>query len=109
MTPEEISAKIVTTGHAWAELEQGASLLEESRKSVRSQIAAEHLRDGCPVSKAEMLAEASAVYREHLAAMVEARKKANIARVNYDGCRVWSDHIRGQEATKRTEIQHLRG
>lgn len=104
-TPAEISQRVSEAGNDWADKEAAANLFEESRRSLRAQIAVRHLPDAGSVAKAELLAEASEEYRNHITQMVEARRIANRAKVNYDSGRIWSDLVRTHEATKRAEMQ----
>ena len=77
--PARFAQAIVRKGEAWADAEAAASLLEETRKTV---LAAEMAKQGdMPVSKAEMHALASDVYRQHVSSMVEARRAANKAQI----------------------------
>jgi hypothetical protein len=99
-----IAERLASAGEEWADKEAAASLLEDTRKRVRAQVAVAHIAEGASAAKAELLAEASDQYHEHLQAMVEARKAANIARVNYDAGKTWTDLVRTQEATKRAEM-----
>src|ERR1700759_4889649 len=102
--PTEIHANLVKLGEAWADKERAAQLYEETRKSLRSQIALKFLADTGAANKAEMMAEATEEYITHLKSMVEARRQANIAEVNYNAARVWTDLVRTQEATRRAEM-----
>jgi hypothetical protein len=102
--PTEISTRLTKLGHEYADKEAAASLLEETRKSLRSQIALKFLADTGAANKAEMMAEATEEYVAHLKSMVEARRQANIADVNYSAARVWVDLVRTKEATKRAEM-----
>ena len=104
-SPSEIASKLAEAGHEWADKEAAASLLEETRKSVRAQLACEYIEGAGSAAKAELLAEADQRYTEHLTAMVEARKQANVARVNYDSGKIWTEMVRTAEATKRAELQ----
>lgn len=104
-SPHEIASRIAEAGREWSEKECAAQMLEETRRSVRAQIASEHISDLGSVAKAELLAEASAKYREHIKAMVEARKQANIAKVNYDTGKLWTDLVRTREASERAAMQ----
>lgn len=103
-TASEIAQKIADQGKAWAEAEAAASLLENSRHSVRAQLAIEYLETAGSAKQAEMHAEADSKYTDHLAAMVEARRKANIAKVNFESSKIWSELIRTFEASKRAEM-----
>lgn len=100
--PARFAHAIVKKGEAWADAEAAASLLEETRKTV---LAGEMAKQGdIAVSKAEMHALASEGYRQHVAAMVEARRVANKARVAYDGAKAMMELARSAEATRRTEM-----
>ena len=100
--PARFAHAIVKRGEAWADAESAAALLEETRKSV---LASQMVGHGdIPVSKAEMHALASPVYRQHVEAMVEARRAANKARVAYDGARAMMELARSAEATRRIEM-----
>jgi hypothetical protein len=102
--PAEISEGLVARGEQWADLESAASLLEESRRAVRAQIALKFMSEAGSVSKAEIMAEADPLYLAHVTTMVEARRKANIARVNYDTGRVFVELLRSKESTERAMI-----
>lgn len=106
---DEIYTRMVKRGEAWAELNAAADLLEESRKSVRAQYAMEHMPTAKSLNKAELMAEADTRYQDHIKAMVEARKKANLAQVHYKASQVWADLLRSQESTRRAEMQNLKG
>lgn len=101
---EEVSHNMARLGHEWADKECAASLLEETRKSVRAQYAMEHFGDAKTIGKAELMAEADERYIEHINKMVIARKAANIGKVNFDSCKAWIDLIRSQEASRRAEM-----
>src|ERR1700722_10257489 len=85
--PYKLAEQLLHHGTDWAEKNGAADLLEETRKTLRSQIAMRFLPDAGSVAKAEMMAEATGDYFEHIKAMVEARKVANTARVQYDSDR----------------------
>lgn len=103
-SPSEIASKLADAGREWADKESAASLLEETRKSVRAQLACGYFEEAGSAAKAELKAEADTRYIDHVKAMVEARKQANIARVNYDSGRIWTDLVRTIEASKRAEM-----
>jgi hypothetical protein len=100
--PARFAAAIVKKGEAWSDAEAAAALLEETRKTVLAQQMTGH--GDIPVSKAEMHALASDVYRKHILSMVEARRVANKARVAYDGAKAMMELARSAEATRRTEM-----
>lgn len=103
--PDKIRARIVAAGSGWSDKEHAASLLEETRKSVRAQIAVKYLEKGDSAAKAELYAEQDQIYLDHLKAMCEARRQANLAKVNYDAGRNWVENLRTNESTRRAEMQ----
>ena len=103
-TPEHMHERLVRVGAEWAELNSAAELLEETKKSVRSQYVMEHLKEAKTVAKAEHMADSDERYREHLALMVAARKKANIGRVNFDAAKTYIELYRSQQANERAAM-----
>lgn len=101
---DKITERIIKRGEAWADKDAAASLLEETRKTVRAQIAVKHIGGGLSAAKAELLAEASSEYLEHVRAMVEARKEANRERANYDGGKIFAELTRTEAANTRAEM-----
>jgi len=101
---DEIADQIVTAGTEWADKDAAARHLEETKQSVRAEIAVRLMDGGSSAAKAEARALADAAYKLHIHLMVEARHKANIARVMYDGMRLKVDMIRTEAATKRVEM-----
>lgn len=102
--PHKIAERYRNDGWTWADKDGAASLLEETRKTLRSQIALKFLPDAGSVSKAEMNAEATEEYIIHVRNMVDARTQANRARAQFDADRAFIDLIRSQESTKRAEL-----
>jgi hypothetical protein len=103
--PNDIYNKVVVLGEKWADAEAAAQILEESRKSVRAQIAMKEIALGVAVNKSELTAEASNEYGEHIKKMVEARRQANIAKVNYTNAQVWVELKRTEAANRRAETR----
>lgn len=103
--PEKIAKRFRDDGNTWAEKNCAADLLEETRKTLRSQIALKYLPEVGSVSKAEMMAEATTEYIEHVTSMVEARKEANKARVQFDADEAYIDLVRSQESSRRAEMR----
>lgn len=102
--PATLARTMFEHGRDWAEANCGADLLEETRRTLRSQIALRFLPDAGSVSKAEMHAEATQEYIDHIKSMVEARKIANIARAQFDADRAFIDLVRSQESSRRAEM-----
>lgn len=101
-SPDEVAAEMSRRGRAWAEMEQAANMLEETRKSVIA--SATLTAEGSSQAAKEAAALTSQLVRDHIKAMVEARGKATLARVNYDVYRVFADHVRSKLANDRAEM-----
>lgn len=102
INPNEVYERMRLAGDLWAKLDGAASKLEEQRKSIWAQIMIQ--QGDVSVAKAEMLAEASKVYTDHIEKMVSARTEANIARAEYDSIKSWIELVRSAEASKRAEL-----
>lgn len=102
--PHKIAERFRDDGLAWADKDGAASLLEETRKTLRSQIALKYLPEAGSVSKAEMMAEATQEYLDHVKEMVEARTLSNRAKAQYDADRAFIDLIRSKESTERAAM-----
>lgn len=105
INPPALSNAFYQHGKNWAETNAAAELLEETRKTLRSQIALKFLPNAGSVSKAEMMAEATQEYIDHIHAMVDARRVANTARAQFDSDRALIDLIRSHESSRRAEMQ----
>lgn len=103
--PSDIAESVAKRGRDWADKEAAAQMLEETKRVVRAQMAVRSLQEAGSVSKSELIAEASDVYEKHVRDMVEARKVANVAKVNYETAKQWIELIRSQESTMRAEMQ----
>lgn len=103
--PLDLATKLLRHGADWADKNAGAELLEESKKSLRAELAIRALIEAKTLGKAELIAESSSEYRDHIKAMVEARRKANRARVQYDTDKAYVEMVRSQESTRRAEMQ----
>lgn len=103
-TPEKLHSRLVALGENWADLNAAAELLEGSEKSVLGQYVLEHMAEAKSVAKAEHMARADARYTAHMKIEVEARRKANIAKVNLDAAKTYIDLLRSQESTRRAEM-----
>lgn len=105
MNPDQIYRNLVTAGEEWADMNAAADILEESKKPVLSEITLGHLQTSKSVAEADTKAQASKEYREHLKAMVAARRAANRARVTYDSAKTLAELRRTEAATRRAEMQ----
>lgn len=97
-------AELIETGTTWADAEAAASLLEETKKSVLSDLRLRFV-DEKTESAREARALAHEDYRDHLTKMVEARHAAHLARVRYDAIRALIDMRRTEAATLREQAR----
>lgn len=97
--PASIYKELVSSGDAWSESNAAADLLEETRKTLIAELQTE-----CPektISAKEMYALGHKTYREHIQAMVAARKVANRDRVKWESVKIYAELLRTQAATER--------
>lgn len=104
--PARFAQSIVARGEIWADCEHAADLLEETKGTLLAKITKEHLE--LPAWKAEAMAKGDDRYAEHIKAMVDARRLANLARVRYDGAKAMGEFARSAESTRRAEMQATR-
>lgn len=92
-------------GEKWVELEAKAQFLEDSKSAIMAQKQTE-LGD-IPVNRAEQIVKASADWAEHLHTIVEARKAANLAKINLDVAKMEFYESQSREASARAEMRML--
>lgn len=111
--PHRIAQAIEMAGKAWADAAHAANLLEKTKDSVLAELILSTRDDVEPGEKkmawteAEMRAKASEDWQNHVYAMIEARHKANLARVHYDATTAKFEALRTAEASRRAELQNL--
>jgi hydroxypyruvate isomerase len=86
---------------AWVEADAAASLLEETKSANLSQMMLATNADS--VSKAEMLAKASEQWTSYIKTMTDARKHANLLKVQLEWIRMKFSEQQSAEATARAE------
>jgi hypothetical protein len=98
-----ISEQYRIVARKWVDAEGAAHLLEETKTSVFSQKCVA-LGD-IPVNRAEQTVKASKDWLEYLTNMVNARKSANLLKVQlkYLEMKAWEQ--RSEEASKRAEMK----
>jgi hypothetical protein len=102
-SPELVYAELLKSGEAWADADAAATLLEETLRSVRSELKLDSSEKSDAARETEALASPS--FKAHVVSMVEARRVANRARVGYDAVRTLADLRRSEHATRRAEAQ----
>ena len=104
LDPHRLAHEMARRGEEWADADGAANALEETRQWLYSSIAAEYLGQGKSAAQSELMAKGDPRYKEHLDAMVAARKAANRARVRYDTWRTHIDTMRSFESSRRAEL-----
>jgi hypothetical protein len=87
----------------WVELDAAASMLEECKSAILSQMMADE--GDIPVSRAEMNVRATREWREYIGKMVKAREKANLAKVKLKWIDMRFTEQNSREATARAEMR----
>lgn len=92
-------------GEDWAEKEAAAQLLEDTKSAVMAQRQI-GLGD-MPVNRAEQTVKASKDWQEHIAKIVDARKAANLAKIELEAIRMEFMEYNNKEANARAEMKML--
>jgi Tfp pilus assembly major pilin PilA len=102
INPDQIYQRLSEAGDDYADKDAAASLLEEIKKVLLSQIMQSH--EGS-VAAREMAALADDRYVKHITVMVEARKDANKAKTRWLSAQAWVDAKRTEAATERAALK----
>jgi hypothetical protein len=108
--PEEIDAvyhQMQHLGTKWADAHAEAEMLEEAKKCVLATITLHYISDGGTKAAAEVQAYASQEYQDHVKKMVEARRKANLAKIELESVKTHLNLTRTYEASRREEMKLL--
>jgi hypothetical protein len=105
MDPNRLIDDLVKRGEAYADLDAAASVMEETKGSVLGQMVEAYIKSGKSATAAEHMAKASSMYQQHVAKMVEARRMALRAKVNYEAQQTYIELRRTEAATQRAEMR----
>ena len=100
--PDRLHARLVHLGEDWCDANAAAELLEKSEKSVLAEVMATSNQRSR--TEREDSARMSTIFKEHLTAIVDARRVANRKRVLYDAAKVKIELMRSMESTRRAEM-----
>lgn len=103
--PDLVQRAYIQLGFEVADKTAAANLLEETRRSLRAAKARAFRKGGLGVAESELAAEACQEYRDHLEAMVEARRLADRAKVRLEAFRVAFEAARSVTATERNAMR----
>lgn len=98
-----ISEQFRVVAKKWVDADSAASMLEDTKSSFLSQKMQE--QGDMPVSKAEMTVKASSDWKEFVVNTVNARKSANLLKVQLDYLRMKAAEQSSAEATRRAEMK----
>jgi hypothetical protein len=98
-----ISEQFRVVAKAWVDANAAAELLEETKTAVLAQMMV--AKGDMPVSRAEMLVKASKEWHEHVAKIVEARKAANLLKVQMKYTEIKFSEWQASDATARAEMR----
>jgi hypothetical protein len=90
-------------GERWAECEAAASLLEETKSAIMAQ--KQSMLPEMPVNRAEQTVKASPDWYEHIEKIVEARRVANLAKIELEVIRMRFSENQNREANARLELK----
>lgn len=106
LEPEELYHNLRARGDKWADADAAYQALDDTTKTVLAEceIAAK-ADEASSITQAaiERAGRVAAIYRNHLAALAEARKKANRAKVSYDTYKAYIELLRTKSANERAE------
>jgi hypothetical protein len=105
---DALAVQICSAGEKWSDLDAAANLLEETKATLLADLMRQ-APEGTALGLREIYAKSDATYKQHIEAMVEARRVANRARVRYQSLQVLADLRRTQESTRRAELRALGG
>jgi len=102
-----ISEQFRIVSKQWVDAEAAASLLEDTKSAVLSERMQALLREepGLAINRAEATVKASDEWKEWITGMIEARKKANLLKVQLEYLRMRAGEQASYEATKRAEMK----
>jgi hypothetical protein len=100
---QPISEQYRLVAKKWVDAEAAASILEDTKSATLSQMMVA-LGD-MPVSKAEMTVKASGEWSGHVEKIIDARRQANLLKVQLEYLRMRSGEQASHEASKRAEMR----
>lgn len=91
----------------WVDADAAATLLEDTKSAVLSERMQEMIRaePGIAINRAEAAVKASDEWKEWIGGMIEARKKANLLKVQMEYLRMKFTEWNSHEATRRQEMK----
>jgi len=97
------SERFRVAAEAWVDAENAAQLLEDTKSIVMAQ--RQTALGDMPVNRAEQTIKASPSWAQYVESIVEARTKANLAKVTMEYERLRFMENQGREANARSEMR----
>lgn len=85
---QSLAERFRLVAEEYAEVDAAFYMLENTRTSIAAELALKEIAKGTPVSKAELIAKASAEYREHVTKAGDTKHRANVLRARMDYLRM---------------------
>lgn len=98
-----ISEEYRVIAKKWVDADSAATLREETKSAFYSQLMLEH--KDIPVNRAEIAVKASEAWQEYVAEMVQARKDANLLKVQLKYIEMKFYEWQSYNATRRAEMK----
>ena len=107
MSNEPYSEQFRVVAKRWVDADAAATLLEDTKSALLSERVQNLIRSepGMAINRAEAAVKASDEWKDWIGEMVEARKKANLLKVQMEYLRMKSGEQASYEATKRAEMK----
>ena len=110
MTPDSnkpYSEQFRITAKLWVDADAAATLLEDTKSAILSERMQELIRNepGLAINRAEATVKASEEWKDWITGMIEARKKANLLKVQMEYLRMKFNEWQSHEASKRAEMR----
>lgn len=107
MSNEPYSEQFRVVAKRWVDADAAATLLEDTKSALLSERVQSLIRSepGIAINRAEAAVKASDEWKDWIGGMVEARKKANLLKVQMEYLRMKFTEWNSHEATKRTEAR----
>jgi hypothetical protein len=107
MSNQSTSEQYRIVAKQWCDAEAAASLLEDTKSAMLSTKIRQLIESepGIALNRAEAEVKASAEWREWIESMIEARKKANLLKVQLEYLKMRHSEQQSMEATRRHEMR----
>ena len=105
MSNEPISEQYRIAANLWVDADAAASLLEETKSAIFAEMTSKLIEENIrlAVNRAEVIVKSSKEWKDHVTKMVEARRNANMHKVQMEYLKMRFSEQMSVEATHRAE------